>query len=234
MTGTLINIVTILVGGGIGLFFGSRLSDRFRNTVVFGIGLFTLALGIKMFLETQNPLIGLSAILIGGLLGEWWNIEKGIMNFGAALEARFSSGDHEVDKGSIFVKGFLTATLLFEIGPMTILGSIQDGLFGDYSLLVIKSVMDGFAALALASTLGMGVLFSVIGVLVYQGGISLLASQAQAILNDAMVAEMTAVGGILLLGLAIGSLLELRRIRTGNLLPALVISPLIVWILELF
>jgi len=107
-------------------------------------------------------------------------------------------------------------------------------LFGDYSLLAIKSVMDGFAALALASTLGMGVLFSVLGVLIYQGGISLLASQAQAILQDSMVAEMTAVGGILLLGLAIGSLLELRRIRTGNLLPALVIAPLIVWILEAF
>jgi len=234
MTGTIINIITILLGGSIGLFFGSRLSDRFRNTVVVGIGLFTLALGVKMFLDTENPLIILGSILLGGLLGEWWNIEKRIESFGSALQARFESGKREPDGASTFVKGFLTATLLFEIGPMTILGSVQDGLFGDYSLLVIKSVMDGFAALALASTLGIGVLFSVIGVLVYQGGISLLAQQSHAILNDAMVVEMTAVGGILLLGLAIGSLLELRRIRTGNLLPAVVIAPLIVWILGKF
>jgi uncharacterized membrane protein YqgA involved in biofilm formation len=232
MTGTFINVVTVLLGGSIGLFFGSRLSDRFRNTVIVGIGLFTLALGVKMFLDTENPLISLGSILIGGLLGEWWNIEKAIKSLGVALEERFTSTDSISRPGTDFVRGFLTATLLFEIGPMTILGSIQDGLFGDFNLLAIKSVMDGFAALALASTLGLGVLFSVIGVLIYQGGISLLASQAQAILNDAMIAEMTAVGGILLLGLAIGSLLELRRIRTGNLLPALVLAPVIVWIVE--
>jgi uncharacterized membrane protein YqgA involved in biofilm formation len=232
MTGTFINVVTVLLGGSIGLFFRGRLSDRFRNTVVVGIGLFTLALGVKMFLDTENPLISLGSILIGGLLGEWWNIEKGIESLGAALEERFTSTDSISRTGTDFVRGFLTATLLFEIGPMTILGSIQDGLFGDFNLLAIKSVMDGFAALALASTLGLGVLFSVIGVLIYQGSISLLASQAQAILNDAMIAEMTAVGGILLLGLAIGSLLELRRIRTGNLLPALVLAPVIVWIVE--
>jgi uncharacterized membrane protein YqgA involved in biofilm formation len=232
MTGTLINVVTVLLGGSIGLFFGSRISDRFRNTVVVGIGLFTLALGVKMFLDTENPLISLGSILIGGLLGEWWNIEKGIKNLGAALEERFTSPTRIAETGSNFVRGFLTATLLFEIGPMTILGSIQDGLFGDFNLLAIKSVMDGFAALALASTLGLGVLFSVISVLIYQGSISLLASQAQAILNDAMIAEMTAVGGILLLGLAVGSLLELRSVRTGNLLPALLLAPLIVWIVE--
>jgi uncharacterized membrane protein YqgA involved in biofilm formation len=234
MTGTLINISTILIGGSIGLFFGSRLSDRFRNTVVVGIGLFTLALGIKMFLDTENPLIILGAILIGGLLGEWWDIEKRIETFGARLESRFAPNYEKAAVSKNFVKGFLTATLLFEIGPMTILGAIQDGLFGDYSLLAIKSVMDGFAALALASTLGIGVLFSVVGVLIYQGGISLLAHQAQAILDDAMVAEMTAAGGILLIGLAVGSLLELRRIRTGNLLPAVLIAPVIVWILGQF
>ena len=234
MTGTIINIAAILLGGSIGLSFGKKLSDRFRKTVVYGIGLFTLALGIKMFLETENALIVLGSILIGGLLGEWWDIERGIRGVGAIIEARFSSGDQEKTEGSRFVIGFLTATLLFEIGPMTILGSIQDGLTGDYSLLAIKSVMDGFAALALASTLGVGVLFSIIGVLIYQGGISLLASQAQAILNDSMIAEMTAVGGILLLGLAISSLLEIRSIRTGNLLPSLAVSPMIVWVLGIF
>jgi uncharacterized membrane protein YqgA involved in biofilm formation len=234
VTGTIINIAAILLGGSIGLSFGKKLSDRFRKTVIYGIGLFTLALGIKMFLEAENALIVLGSILIGGLLGEWWDIERGIRRVGAIIEARFSSGDQEEAEGSRFIIGFLTATLLFEIGPMTILGSIQDGLTGDYSLLAIKSVMDGFAALALASTLGVGVLFSIIGVLIYQGGISLLASQAQAILNDSMIAEMTAVGGILLLGLAISSLLEIRSIRTGNLLPSLAVAPVIVWVLGIF
>jgi uncharacterized membrane protein YqgA involved in biofilm formation len=116
---------------------------------------------------------------------------------------------------------------------MTLIGSIQDGLTGDYSLLATKSVLDGFAALALASTLGMGVLFSAVAVLIYQGGISLLANQAQTILTDAMIAEMTAVGGILLIGLAIGTLLEIKPIRTGNLLPALIFAPLLVWIVSL-
>jgi hypothetical protein len=123
--------------------------------------------------------------------------------------------------------------LLFEIGPLTILGSIQDGLTGDYSLLATKSVMDGFAALAIGSTLGVGVIFSTVIVLLYQGGISLLAIQAQALLTDVMIAEMTAVGGILLIGLAIGSLFEIKPIRTGNLLPALLFAPLLVWVVSL-
>ncbi|HEY69134.1 MAG TPA: DUF554 domain-containing protein [Anaerolineae bacterium] len=228
MTGTLINIATILVGGGMGMLFGSRLPERVRQTVVSGLGLFTLAMGIRMFLDTQNALIVVVSLLIGALLGEWWRIEDGLSAIGKRLEARFVSGEGQKD---LFVRGFLTSSLLFCVGPMTILGSIQDGLLGDFHLLAIKSVLDGFAALAFASTLGVGVLFSVLVVLVYQGGISLMAAQAEALLSEAMVAEMTAVGGVLLVGLAIGSLLELRPIRTGNLLPALVIAPLIVAVL---
>jgi hypothetical protein len=162
------------------------------------------------------------------LLGEWWRIEAGLAAIGSRLEARFVAGAGQTTRGQQFVRGFLTSSLLFCVGPMTILGSIQDGLTGDFSLLAIKSVLDGFAALAFASTLGVGVLFSVLVVLVYQGGLTLLAAQAEAFLSEAMVAEMSAVGGVLLVGLAVGSLLELKPIRTGNLLPALVIAPLIV------
>jgi uncharacterized membrane protein YqgA involved in biofilm formation len=132
------------------------------------------------------------------------------------------------------VRGFLTASLVFCIGPMTILGSLQDGLKGDYSLLAIKAVLDGFASLAFASTLGVGVLFSVIVILIYQGSISLLAAQLSTIVTPAMMAEMTAAGGVLLLGIAISSLLEIKKIRVGNFLPALVIAPLIVAILAFF
>lgn len=231
MTGTIINVVTIVIGAQLGMSIGSRLPERVRQTVMAVLGLFTFAIGIQMFLQTSNPLIALGGLLIGGLLGEWWRIEDRLRALGVWLEARFSSEDREAGDNR-FVRGFLAASLLFCVGPMSIIGSIQDGLLGDYQLLAIKSVMDGFAALAFASTLGVGVMFSILTVIVYQGGITLLAAQARSVLTDPMTAELTAVGGILLMGLSIGSLLELKPIRTANLLPALAISPAIVWVLE--
>lgn len=239
MTGTIINIVAVLVGGTLGLLFGARLPERLKATVVAGLGLFTAAIGIQMFLKTENPLIVLGALLIGALLGEWWKIEDGLQNLGRMLEERFApnpetvSDSHFVPKGD-FVRGFLTASLLFCVGPMTILGSIQDGLTGNYELLTVKSVLDGFASLAFASTLGVGVLFSSLAILAFQGGISLLAVQLNALVTTPMLNEMTATGGVILMGLAISSLLEIKKIRTGNFLPALAVAPLIVWILSLF
>lgn len=248
MTGTFINVATVLIGGTLGLLFGARLPARVRETVIMGLGLFTAGIGVQMFLETQNPLIVLGSLLVGGILGEWWKIENGLKNLGGYLERKFAGGQPnsiEADpnqiefetpspEGTNFVRGFLTASLVFCIGPMTILGSIQDGLTGDYSLLAIKSVLDGFAAFAFASTLGVGVLFSALTVFVFQGGLSLLAMQAQSLLTETMMSEMTAVGGLLLLGLSISSLLEIRPIRVGNFLPALGIAPLIVGILVYF
>lgn len=238
MIGTLINIAAVLLGGSLGLFLGGRLPERLKGTVTAGMGLFTAAIGVQMFLKTQNPLIVLGSLILGALLGEWWKIEDGLQNLGIILEKRILGGD---GKGSSrfapsgdFVRGFLTASLIFCVGPMTILGSIQDGLTGNYSLLAVKSVLDGFVALAFASTLGVGVLFSAAVILVYQGGISLLAAQLNQIVNPAMMNEMTAAGGVMLLGLAISSLLEIKPIRVGNFLPALVIAPLIVAILALF
>ena len=232
MTGTLLNIATVLIGGMIGLVFGARIPERFKSTVIAGMGLFTFAMGVQMFLKTDNPLIVLGALLIGALLGEWWKIEDGLRNLGAVLEKRFARDD-SAEGSARFVRGFLTASLLFCVGPMTILGSIQDGLTGDYSLLAVKSVLDGFAALAFASTLGVGVLFSSVIILVYQGGISLLAGELSAIVTDPMMAEMTAAGGVILMGLALSSLLEIKKIRVGNFIPALAVAPLIVWILSL-
>jgi len=248
MIGTFINVASVLIGGSLGLLFGSRLPAHVRETVIMGLGLFTAGIGIQMFLETQNPLIVLGSLLVGGILGEWWKIETWLKNLGAFLERKFVGGqanstetdpaktepDLSSQTGSNFVRGFLTASLVFCVGPMTILGSIQDGLTGDYSLLAIKSVLDGFAALAFASTLGVGVLFSALTVLVFQGGLSLLATQAQSFLTEPMMSEMTAVGGLLLLGLSISSLLEIRPIRVGNFLPALGVAPLIVGILVYF
>jgi uncharacterized membrane protein YqgA involved in biofilm formation len=236
MTGTIINVITILIGGGLGLLFGARIPERLKQTVVAGMGLFTAAMGVQMFFKSTNQLIVLGSLLIGTLLGEWWRIEDGIQALGRFLEQRFASGPQAdstalAGTNSRFVRGFLTASLLFCIGPMAILGSISDGLSGDYSLLAVKSVLDGFASLAFASTLGVGVLFSSLAVLVYQGAISLMGGQLSAILSDAMIAEMTATGGVILFGLALSSLLEIKPIRVGNFLPALAIAPLIVWVL---
>lgn len=237
MTGTIINIITVLIGGIIGITFGARLPARIRETIIAGLGLFTTMIGIQMFLKTENPIIVLGGLLIGGLLGEWWRIEDGLINLGGFLERKFTRTDPDapIDKqGSRFIRGFLTASLVFCVGPMTILGSIQDGLIGDYNLLAIKSVLDGFASLAFASTLGIGVLFSTLVILIFQGGLSLLAAQADALISPPMMNEMTAVGGVLLLGLAISSLLELKPIRVANYLPALFIAPAIVAILAAF
>ncbi len=231
MTGTFLNIATVLIGGTLGLIFGARIPDQLKATVISGMGLFTMAMGLQMFLNTENPLIVLGSLLIGTLLGEWWKIEDRLQDLGKFLEQRFSrEGDDDSNK---FVRGFLTASLLFCVGPLTILGSIQDGLTGDYNLLAVKSVLDGFASLAFASTLGVGVMFSTIIILVYQGGISLLAAQLNSIVSPSMMNELTATGGVILIGLAISSLLEIKKIRVGNMLPALAVAPFIVWVLSL-
>ncbi|MGE5462374.1 MAG: DUF554 domain-containing protein [Syntrophothermus sp.] len=232
MTGTIINVAAIIVGSLIGLLFGARLSDPLKSTIISGLGLFLVAMGLQMFLKTENSLVVLGALLFGTLLGEWWHIEEGLHKLGEFLESRFS-GDEE-DGSNKFIRGFMTASLLFCIGPVAILGSIQDGLTGDYNLLVVKSVIDGFASIAFASTLGIGVAFSSLIILVYQGAISLLAAQLDALVTTSMMDELTATGGILLIGIGISNLLELKRIRVGNMLPSLFMAPLIVWVVSLF
>lgn len=196
------------------------------------MGLFLLGMGLQMFLKTENSLVVLGALLFGTLLGEWWRIEDRLKKFGEFLESRFS---READDGSNrFIRGFMTASLLFAIGPIGILGSIQDGLSGDYNLLVVKSVIDGFVSIAFASTLGIGVAFSSLIIFVYQGAISLMAIQLDAIVTTAMMNELTATGGILLIGIGISNLLEIKKVRIGNMLPALLVAPFIVWTLSLF
>jgi uncharacterized membrane protein YqgA involved in biofilm formation len=232
MTGTIINILTVIIGSFIGVLFGSRLPERIRETVIAVLGLFTMVLGIQMFLKTGNALIVLAALLLGAILGEWWRIEENLEKFGERLRTRFSGSMKNRDL-SHFTEGFLAASILFCVGPMTILGSIQDGLTGDFSLLATKAVMDGFAALAFASTMGIGVAFSSLVILGFQGGLSLLAVQVQGLITPAMINEMSAAGGVILIGIAISNILNIRRIRSGNFLPALFLAPLIVALLNL-
>ena len=232
MIGTLINVAAVVVGGVLGTKLGARLPERLSQTVVAGLGLFTVGLGLQMFLKTQNSLVVVGSLLVGAILGEWWQIEEGLRSVGRWLE-KSSAGDRP-DGEALFVRGFLAASLVFCVGPMAILGSIQDGLTGNFQVLAVKSILDAFIALAFASTLGLGVIFSALAVLIYQGAITLLAAQVQSIVTPAMMNEMSATGGIILMGLAISSLLEIKQIRAGNFLPALIIAPLVVWVLTLF
>lgn len=226
MIGTLLNIATVLLGGGLGTLLGDRLPQPIRETVMHGVGLVTLVVGMQLTLETRNILIVLLSVVIGGILGEWWRISAGLDRASEWLRERVARRLGERRMGR-FSEGFITASLVFCVGPMTILGSIQDGLSGDFSLLSIKSVLDGFTAMALGSSLGVGVLFSIVTLLVYQGGLTLLAGVADQLLTEPMIAEMTATGGVLILAIGL-LLLDIRRIRVANLLPALLIAPAIV------
>jgi len=214
------------LGGGLGTLLGDRLPQPIRETVMHGVGLVTLVVGMQLTLETQNILIVLLSVVIGGILGEWWRISAGLDRASEWLRERVARRLGERRMGR-FSEGFITASLVFCVGPMTILGSIQDGLSGDFSLLSIKSVLDGFTAMALGSSLGVGVLFSIVTLLLYQGGLTLLAGVADQLLTQPMIAEMTATGGVLILAIGL-LLLDIRQIRVANLLPALVIAPAIV------
>jgi len=234
LTGTIINVITVIIGGTLGTFLGARLPEKMRDTVMSGLGLMVAVIGMQMALSSRNILIVLGSILVGGMIGEGLGIQAGLDALGRKLEARFAHGG-EAGK---FTRGFVTASLLFCVGPMTILGSIQDGLIGDYNLLAIKSTLDGFAALAFSSTLGIGVAFAALTVFIIQGALSLaamfLGSALGAVTRETTwVVEMTATGGVLILGISL-ILLDLKQVRVGNLLPAIFIAPLIVFLLHAF
>ena len=258
MTGTLLNAATVVVGGAVGALVGERLPAGIRQTVMHAIGLMTLLIGFQMALGTKSAIIVLGSVVLGAVAGELLRIDDGIRWLGDWLEARVTRepasqdgylgstpSDPAVDGegavsgspratgrggGSLFSRGFVTASLVFCVGPMTILGSFQDGLTGVYDTLAVKSVLDGFTALALASSLGWGVAFSALFVLVYQGALTFGAGWAKPFLSDPVVLEMTAAGGLLIVGIGL-NILELARIRVANMLPSLAIAPLLVFLL---
>jgi len=236
ITGTLLNAVTVIVGGIFGVLLGNRLPEKTRQTVLDGLGLITIVLGITMATQTKNILIPLFGVLIGGIIGEGLRIEDALERLGRWFEVRLGGRLGEGVAGSATIaQGFVTASLVFCVGPLTILGAIQDGLMADYTLLAIKSTLDGFAAMALAASLGAGVILSAATVLSFQGAISLLAILFSAALGGVThetpwVIEMTATGGIVILSIGF-ILLDIKRIRTANLLPAIFVAAAIVLIL---
>lgn len=229
MTGTILNVITVLIGGTLGTFLGHRFPARLQETIVHALGLFTVVIALDSALVTNNALIVLGSLLVGAFIGEALHIERRLEAFGEWLREKLVG-----DKGgssATFVEGFVTASLIFCVGPLTIQGSIEDGLMGDYTKLAIKALMDGFAALAFATTLGPGVIASVIVIFLFQGGISLLARMSASVFTEPMILEMTATGGVVLLAIGL-RLLNLKRIRAANLLPAIFVAPVSIAIMD--
>ena len=219
--GTAINVVAVLVGGSIGTIVGAKLPEGMRQTAMQAIGIVTLLVGIQNFLKFDNPLVPLVSVVAGLVVGELLGIEKALKQLGDYLEERFSKGESPVSRA------FVTTSLLFCVGPLTVIGSLQDGLNGDYSLLALKSALDFIASLTFASVLGWGVLLSAGTVLFVQGSLTLGAGFLDAVVTGPMISATTATGGILIFGLGLG-LLDLKEVRVANMLPALLFAPLLV------
>jgi len=235
VVGTLINVGTVLAGTAIGTAIGPRLPGRYQERVLAGLGMITLVIGVDLALawggedtSQSTPLYVLAGVLLGGLVGEAVGIERRLEALGDTVQRRLSSSEH-----STVSEGFVDASLLFCVGSLTVVGSIQDGLTGDYQTLATKAVLDGFAAIALSATLGWGVGLSIFTILGVQGGITLGAGVFDEILVGEALAVMTSAGGITIIGIAL-KLLDLKDVKVGNFLPALVIAPALVGLVSLF
>jgi uncharacterized membrane protein YqgA involved in biofilm formation len=231
MTGTFINVGTVLLGTLIGTLLGARLPEGMQQRVLMGLGMATLVLGVDNALEWRdtNALYVIGGILLGGLAGEALRIEDRLEGLGQRLQQRFSKPGEE----HTIAEGFFVASLLFCVGPLAVLGSIQDGLTGDYQTLATKAVLDGFAAIALAAALGWGVGLSAITILVVQGTITLGAGFFADILQGETLAALTSAGGVTIIGIAF-KLLDIKDVKVGNFLPALVIAPALAALAGLF
>lgn len=216
LLGTLVNVALVLIGGFVGLFLKKGISKRFSDLIMNAIALVTMVIGITFATASENMLVVIISLVVGALMGEGINIDKKLNQLGGLIKSKVKSESGNVGEG------FVTATLLFCVGSMAIMGSLDSGLRGDHTVLYTKSIMDGISALIFASSMGIGVLLSAVPILLYQGSITLLSSFIQPYLTQSMMTEMNAVGGILLIGLGI-SILGIKEIKVSNLLPALVI-----------
>ncbi|HER00061.1 MAG TPA: DUF554 domain-containing protein [candidate division Zixibacteria bacterium] len=217
MLGTLVNTAAVIAGSLVGLLIHAHLPDRLTRIAFQGIGLFTLFIGVRMASETGSLLILIFSMVIGSILGELIDLDKHLGNLSDKLKTKLKS------KNEKFTEGLITAFLLWCMGSMTIIGAMEEG-FGDPpNLLLAKSVLDGFSSVALAASMGIGVMFAAVPLLIYQGGLTLLASSLRDVMADPVIAEMTAVGGLLLIGLGI-NILEIKKLKILNMLPALVVA----------
>ncbi len=216
LLGTIVNGLAILLGGMLGLCFKRGIPKRFEEIIMSGIAIIVGVMGIEYALLSTNFLMVIISIVIGAILGEWIDIEAKLNNLGETIKKILNSDSNT------FVEGMITATLLYCVGSMAIMGSLDSGITGDHSILYTKAVMDGITTILLANSMGIGVIFSVIPLIAYQGTITILANIIEPFLETALIQEVSAVGGILLIGLAL-SVLEIKKVKVANLLPAMLV-----------
>lgn len=224
MLGPIINTITIIICALIGTFLHGGIPERFNDTIMKALGLTVLLLGLMGALEVQHFVLLIFSMVFGSLLGEWIDIDKNLEKLGHWIEKKVGRGE-----GTI-AKGFVTASLIFCVGSMAIVGALQSGLTGNHEMLIAKSVIDGFTSILLASTMGIGVIFSAIIILLYEGGIALGAAFVKDLLSEEVIREISAVGGLLIAALGL-NFLEIKRIKVANMLPALFI-PFIYFMLK--
>ncbi|MBU1872125.1 DUF554 domain-containing protein [bacterium] len=217
MLGTFVNVGTVLLGSAIGLVLHQRLPEKITKIVFQGIGLFTLFLGFTIAAKTSNYLIMIFSIVLGSIIGQLLSIDTALDKFSNRLKTKVGS------KNDKFSEGLMTAFLLFCMGSMTILGAFEEGLGNPPNLLYAKSMLDGFSSIALSAALGIGVIFSTIPLLIYQGGLTLFAGWLGELFNEIVINEMSAVGGLMLIGLGI-NILEIKTIKVVNMLPGLIVA----------
>lgn len=227
MFGTIVNALAVIAGGTLGIFLKNGMPERVRTIYFQAVGLFTLAIGISMVWKMNHILIVVTSIVLGAMLGEWMNLEKGAEKLSEWTKKKLRIGSER------FTEGLTTAFLLFCIGAMTIVGAIEEGTTGESRLLLTKSIMDGFSSILLASAFGVGVVFSAVPLFLFQGGITLLAKFFGDFLSPETIQALTSVGGILLLGLAI-NILEIKKLRVLNMIPALLVVVLMMWLTARF
>ena len=223
--GTIINTVTVLGGGMLGLIIGDKIPDRIRVIIVQVIGLTTLAIGMRDVIDTANIVFPLVGMVLGGIVGELLRIEDRLVGIGEFLRRKFAKNSSE----STFVNGFVTATLLFCVGPLTILGAIEDASGRTPQLYIIKGTLDGFMTIIFTALYGVGAIFSAVSVFVVQGSLTVFGTSLDALLTDRMRLELFSAGGLAVIAIGI-NLLEIKKIRLGSLLPGLVITPILVWV----
>jgi len=222
LTGTIVNVASICAGSLIGRYAGRLVPSRMRQTVMVGLGLAVLLIGLQLALKSSQPLIVIASLIIGSVLGELFQIEARLESFGIWLQGRF------IGVGNI-AEGFVASSLLFCVGAMAIMGALQDGLNGVPAILYAKAALDGVASIALASTLGIGVLFSALPVAIYQGGITIMAESAKPLLTETVILEMNAVGGLLITAISL-DLIGIKRLPVGNMLPSVFVAAGLVWL----
>lgn len=198
------------------MLFGKALPEKMKNTVIQGIGLAVILIGLSMALQSKNTLVVIASLVLGGILGEWIDIELRLQQLGQTLEKILAKGG----KGGNFTKAFVSASLIYCVGAMAIMGSLESGLKGVHDILFAKAMLDGVSAIVFASSMGIGVLVSAIPVFLYQGGITLSATLLQGLLSAPVIAEMSATGGLLIVGIGL-NILEIKEIKVGNLLPGI-------------